>query len=166
MPHKRDLQNMFYMENRPLSIAFLTDAFPKASETFISRKFQFLLDHGHNVHVFCGRHDRGIEVDKGWKRRIHEVPAHHVHRSHLLPAVLRYVAGMGRGTVYPASVVQLRTHAKEVGASLLASLVNISRLLGVRWDIVHAHFLTSLNPSPCQHSMFTGAIYCPQCCVM
>lgn len=131
--------------DRPLSIAFLVSRFPTTSETFISRKFAFLLEQGHDVHVFCAVRGEDVDYPRTWKSRIHVTPGHSAGYRHVPVAALRYCKALLNRRIDGKWFWRLRIEAGQYGMGFVPSFVNISHLVGKRWDLVHSHFLTSLQ---------------------
>jgi len=147
-------------DKQRLSIAFLVERFPTTSETFISRKVDFLLRNGHDLHVFCRRYDRSIEHPPEWKERIHVV---HVADgwpvSDTLWAAARYIRGLVTAEINTEQFRDALREASEAGQGRRMCIESISHLLNQRWDIIHAHFLRSLDG-------FTGLKHLLRCPVV
>jgi colanic acid/amylovoran biosynthesis glycosyltransferase len=139
-----------------LSIAFLTMTFPVESETFISRKLDFLLQQGHDVHVFCREHALGVEHQGAWKGRIHCIPEPRFWKRYVLRTFVRYLSAWLTGRSSLKRLLELRRYTREMGLSYWATLTSVAPLLGRSWHLVHAHFLTALRP-------FLGLRYMVQC---
>ena len=132
--------------DRPLAIAYLVDSFPNVSETFIYRKFQYLIDHGHDVHVFCEHVHHVMPWPAQWQGRIHGVPGHDHSRRYLVRAAGDYVGGMLAGTTSRHLPRRVADAARRRGVRPRDVLPNLLRLLRRRWDLIHVHFLPAIEP--------------------
>ena len=144
-------------EKQRLLIAFLVQRFPTISETFISRKVDFLLRNGHDVHVFCGSYDRSIEHPSEWRERIHVVHGWPV--SDTLYAAARYIRALATAKINTKQLRDALREAKQGGQGRRQCIESISHLVNQRWDIIHAHFLPSLDD-------FTGLQHLLRCPVI
>ena len=130
-------------EKQRLSIAFLVERFPTRSETFISRKVDFLLRNGHDLHVFCGSYDRSIEHPPAWRERIHVIDGGSV--SDTLCAAGRFIRAIATAGLSTTRLRNALHEAKQRGQGRRRCMESISYVVNRRWDIVHAHFLPSLD---------------------
>jgi len=128
-----------------LAIAFLVGRFPARSETFISRKVDFLLAQGHDVHVFCKQCDGGVGHAAAWRRRIHAMRDERVAALELVGAGARYARALASRRIRAKQLQQAVSEAKEAAVGRRESAVAISHLINRRWDLVHAHFLCNLD---------------------
>ena len=128
------------IETPRLRIAMVIESFPNYSETFVSRKVDYLLEQGHDVHIFCHKFNSSFPGAQSYRRRIHLVRKKLKHFFNhpacycLSPLValvrLPFVAANN-----PKSLFSIRDYWMWTGASFFSC----------KWDIVHCHYLVNVE---------------------
>ena len=130
----------------PLRIAFLVPSFPSCSETFVSRKVESLRQLGHVVDVFCVNFNHSVFQAKEWRRGTHVLPGFSNWIGCL--SLLRVILGLRW-----LSPTILRCFLVDAGKDLcggerVRGVLRSAAILSKRWDIIHVHFLSSLEIVP------------------
>lgn len=105
-----------------LRVAFFAHRFPVRSETFIYRKIDYLLSHGHSVTVFCDCFNSSLPEARAYRKNV------------VVTGLFRY-AGLDAVFCTPRKILSLPTLARY-------------RFFKKRWDIAHVHFLTAFKLFP------------------
>ena len=147
------------MEDKKLCIAMFVGTFPIYSETFISRKIDYLVQQGHDVHVFCHHFDRSMPNADAYKKIVHQLKSVSGDKfKHFCPSEnLARIAVRSEqcfhlcGNLLKTALYDARSLRKifRTGSNVRRfwQLLNLSAssFFARNWDIVHCHYLINVG---------------------
>ena len=126
-------------DSKKLRIAMIVGTFPVYSETFITRKIDYLIQRGHDVHVFCRRFDRSMFNAAVYKKIVHRLRGI---RKTRFERCFRSCENFLKTVICDAKSIKkmLRTES-NIHHFLNCSA---SSFFTQNWDIVHCHYLVNV----------------------
>ena len=127
-------------DSKKLRIAMIVGAFPVYSETFITRKIDYLIQRGHDVHVFCRRFDRSMFNAAVYKKIVHRLRGV---RKTRFERCFRSCENFLKTVIYDAkSIKKMFRTESNIHHFLNCSA---SSFFAQNWDIVHCHYLVNVG---------------------
>lgn len=126
-----------------MKIAFITEAFPTLSETFILNQITGLIDAGHSINIIAGFNPgEGKVYSDKWKHELSEqtyysAPPRNIIRC-VLKAIYLVLTNFHKGPLKISRSLNIFKYGRE--AASLSLLYTLIPFLDKKFDILHCHF--------------------------